>query len=51
MIIKLIYNTKTKIKEVQSNISEEDIKALFKVFFNITYDPLTCTYKIIKEGD
>lgn len=38
-------------KELQSNVSEEDIKALFSVIFGIQYSPVTCSYEIMKDGD
>jgi hypothetical protein len=38
-------------KELQSNVSEEDIKALFPVVFGISYNPVTCSYEIMKDGD
>lgn len=50
MLVKLIYGTKTIVKEVQSNISTEDIEVLFKVIFG-DYNSKECRYLIIKEGD
>lgn len=38
-------------RELQSNVSEEDIKALFPVVFGIPYSPVTCKFEIIKDGD
>lgn len=38
-------------RELQSNASEEDIKALFPVVFGIPYNPVTCSYEIIQEGN
>lgn len=55
MILKLTYdllnNPKTATKEIQSNASDEDIKALFTIVFGNAYNPKTCRYEIIKEGD
>jgi hypothetical protein len=54
MKIKLIIDSphaglNTKTVDVQSNISEEDIRTLYKLYFGV--DNLFCSYEIVKEGD
>lgn len=56
MIVKFILDSinlgkQIKTRELQSNVSEEDIKALFSVIFGIQYSPVTCSYEIMKDGD
>lgn len=38
-----------RIVEMQSNVSEEDIKSQFNILFGV--DNLFCSYEIIEEGD
>lgn len=56
MIVKFILDSinlgkQIETRELQSNISDEDIKALFPVVFGIEYSPVTCEYEIMKDGD
>lgn len=56
MIVKFILDSinlgkQIETRELQSNVSEEDIKALFSVIFGIPYSPVTCKYEIMKDGD
>lgn len=53
MKVKLIFNSpfcqyKEVTVELQSNISEEDIMALFPIYLGTIYNK-NCSYKIIKE--
>lgn len=52
MKIKLIFDSQFvgrlgKTVEIQSNISEEDIKSLFLIYLEVPYDE-NCTYEIIE---
>jgi hypothetical protein len=56
MIVKFILDSinlgkQIQTKELQSNVSEEDIKELFPIVFGIQYSPVTCSYEIMKDGD
>jgi len=56
MIVKFILDSmhlgkQIETRELQSNISEEDIKALFPIVFGTQYSPVTCSYEIVKDGD
>ena len=41
--------TNSRKVEVQSNVSEEDIKALFKIKLGIDYDEKTCRWEVIDD--
>jgi hypothetical protein len=50
MQVKLIINSQFIGKEVktvvlQSNVSDDDIKALFPIYFGIKYSPLMCSFE------
>lgn len=54
MKIKLIMDSPNagrneKIIEVQSNISDDDIKALYKLYLGV--NNLYCSWESVKEGD
>ena len=55
MKVKLMYNIgdihKVDYKELQSNVSDEDIKAMFSIVIGIPYNEEYCSYEIIQEGD
>ena len=56
MIVKFILDSihlgkQIETRELQSNVSEEDIKALFPVVFGVKYNSVTCSYEIMKDGD
>lgn len=56
MIVKFILDSihlgkQIETREFQSNVSDEDIKALFPIVFGIPYSPVTCKYEIMKDGD
>jgi hypothetical protein len=40
-----------KIVDIQTNVIDDDIKALFPIYFNVPYSKLLCKYEILKEGD
>jgi|GEM_PF-5945357 len=48
MKVKLIHNNLIKTIELQSNISEEDIKAIFHIYMGVNYNDES-SYEIIKE--
>jgi hypothetical protein len=54
MRIKLVYESNlcwvtSRIVEVQSNISDEDIKALFELNLGVKYDDNTCYWVVLDE--
>lgn len=55
MKVKFMYDIgsihKTGYKEIQSNVSDEDIKAMFSIVIGIPYQDVNCSYEIIQEGD
>lgn len=38
-------------RELQSNLSDEDIKSMFQLVFGIPFNPITCDYERVKDGD
>jgi len=43
--------TTEKVINVQSNVSDEDIKVMFSIAIGIPYNEEYCSYEIIQEGD
>lgn len=48
MKVRLIHNNTIKTIELQSNISEKDIKAIFPIFMGVEYNE-NCSHEIMKE--
>jgi len=42
--------TTEKIIEVQDNVSEEDIEAMFPIILNVPYDKNNCFYEVVGKG-
>jgi len=55
MKIKFIFDTQfcgyaEQIIELQSNVSDEDIKSMFPIVMDLEYDE-NCSYEIVQEGE
>ena len=42
--------TTEKIIEVQDNVSEEDIEAMFPIVLNVPYNKDNCFYEVVGKG-
>jgi len=42
--------TTEKVIEVQNNVSEEDIEAMFPTVLNVLYNKNNCTYEVVGNG-
>ena len=42
--------TTNQVREVQDNVSEEDIEAMFPYILNVPYNKYNCSYEVVGDG-